>query len=157
MDFLRDFPLKIYKISHLKLVNLLQLPYCLTNHWLILQILHFKSGHLISVATVFKKPYKTRFQYPPIEQSRFSTEIEVSGPNQILYRGADTLNFLLITSRGLISFLQLQHNRNPIMYLNDGVKNQLEMCHSSGELIIVNLIKIPYKWVWIKLQQYLNF
>jgi len=72
--------------------------------------------------------------YPPIEQSRFSTEIDISGPHQILYRGVDTLNFLVIISRGLINFLQQQQNRNPIMYLSDGVKNQLEMCRTSGNI-----------------------
>merc|ERR1711892_1270526 len=68
------------------------------------------------------------------EQSRFSTEIDISGPHQILYRGVDTLNFLVIISRGLINFLQQQQNRNPIMYLSDGVKNQLEMCRTSGNI-----------------------
>ena len=94
--------------------------------------------HMVNFKTLkeYLKIFKFILKYPPIEPSRFSTQIDVSGPHQILYRGVDTLNFLVIISRGLINYLQQQHNRNPIMYLSDGVKNQLEMCRTSGSLLI---------------------
>ena len=70
--------------------------------------------------------------YPSDSECRFSSELEILGPNPILNNGTDIPSFIMIASSGLINFLRSQNIRYPIRTIEDKLRLAFHDCQNPG-------------------------